>query len=208
MSDLPAAGRDSGVRTYSDVSISTVPLLDVHQPIIKTISGTHAVLGSEIWKKAIPYAESKPDNANFLDMDEEVSSGLAVSTRTTKHKREVNLNLWTKHEPATDQRTATKAGQSGTAKFTAWLRKKIAPEPPLKLQILRDIDDTCCGVGREVKDRHSTFAKEAAIDPRTQPDIVIDTFFPRCRGILGVADRDLVCISQHAIVVSDAMSCN
>jgi len=99
-----------------------------------------------------------------------------------------------------DERTATK----GTAKLRAWLRKKITPDPPLKLEIVKDIDETHCRVGREPKkDWHITFAEDGppeTINSRNKSDPAIDKFLQRSHVVLAAANRDLDCICQRTII--------
>jgi len=194
--DLTLGG--SAAPTHKEVSVMTEPLLDLRKPRVNVISGTRLFLGAEILESFIPYVEPKTNKGHLVDFFDPIPDAMRTAKdRSGGLRKDANIKLWMKTE-AGDEKP-----KRGTAKFRAWLRKKITPEPAFKLDIVTDIDEGC-GVGREVKqERHTLPVEDPGLpDAGDWPDgsDTLGTSLQRSHVILAAADRDLACIRQRAVV--------
>jgi hypothetical protein len=159
------------VAQYKDASIATEPpLLNVTAPQ-STVINVRPGLWPEWLDSLIPNPDSTPHVHRFRNLDH---TGHDVFGRPRKQNSRPStprkdslksiLTVWRKEEiwpQMSDEEKLGKSGldamtksvaRSGSAKFRAWLKNKMVfDHRPLKFEIVIDIDEERCPVGREVK---------------------------------------------------------
>lgn len=151
---------------------------------------------------------------NLLEIERELSqhqtstAGTEMGTDTKlkhllKKKKRVEDKI---KELIFEQRTAKKdTTATGTAKLKAWIKRKITPERPARLEIVMNIDEDCA-VGREVKqpeDATPLLAPSAIFnDDHDAFDTSIQGALKTSHTVLEAAQRDLLSIGQSLASVS------
>jgi hypothetical protein len=79
----------------------------------------------------------------------------------------------------------------GTEKLKAWIKRIISYDRPAKLEIVKDINEDGCAVGREIKG-----TKFLSGTPCEAIDLAIDGALHTSHVVLGAARRDLLLICQ------------
>lgn len=211
---------------YRHVQVSTEPLLLGRG---RSIGGVRSVPWPERLDGFILSADSTTYKAHLKNLiqiehglcDDQASLDISINGKeprtgsprkdgevkppTRKQLKDTGMKATDDDKMATERALCKRAGRSGTAKLKAWLKKKVRCDQPLKLEIVRDINEESCAVGREVK---GVGAVPGQLGSKSSPNDVQSALIPTDKllltshFILDVASRDLASIRDCMSVVS------
>jgi hypothetical protein len=219
-SQLTAVSRSASLLDGAKVVVQHTP---PHSAIVKPVENRHVSISTDTAKRFGHFSLTWPewldphalgtysvtDSGEWLDVAEinqepsDARSELVSDPdgRTGFLRRESSWKILMKKAKAEVNDEKTDGAQkkdfaiSSTGKLKAWLKRKIMPDRAVKLEIVLDLDEEGCAVGREVKGSL----------PPTVPDgsyPSMDRVLRTSHIVLAAASRDLEAIRQCMTTVS------
>jgi hypothetical protein len=147
----------------------------------------HLASLADIDREIAEYQQSiTPSTERIGTASPEVSVGLKQLVRK-RRTLEIRIREMESHKNA-----GKRGGLAfGTSKLKTWIKRILTLGQPTKLEIVRDIDEDGCAVGREVKG-----LKSISTSPSDMIDLGIDGALHTSHIVLNAARRDLLIIGQ------------
>lgn len=197
---LPSHGSHSPGRT-----VTWTEWLDGLVPSDSSTYKTHLANLAEAERELARHRQKMA--ASDADWNEFASPGMDVKLKQLikKHKK---LEDKVRELETAERKMKKEASHHGTAKLKAWIKRIIAPERHTKLEIVLDIDEEACAVGRQVKsveDLSESFTDvDGDNDNDNTFDVRIDGALRTSNFVLNASKRDLQTIEQCLDSVSVA----